>query len=174
MHHINKLSDMKNSEKFRHIKGWGIDADPRNEPTYPMKNYTGDDHNRLRYEKPSQQPVNMEVLHSNERPGITAVYGTAAAPSGLSGILRRLAFRYSESSYGHWIPLMLADRINSLEGLLSDLSRGKLPDIFRELGLRSEMKYNKKAFIGRTVVKTAVAVFILSLILSGNREKRRS
>jgi hypothetical protein len=164
---------MKNSEKFRHIRGWGIDADTRNEPTYPMKNYTGDDHNRLRYEKPSQQPVNMEILHSNERQGISAVFGTAAAPSGISGILRRLAFRYSESSYGHWIPLMVADRINTLEGLISDISSGKLPNIFRERGLRSEMKYNKKAFIGRTVVKAAVAVFVLSWILS-DKEKRRS
>ena len=35
---------MENLEqKFAHIKGWGIDADPENEPTYPMKNYTGDD-----------------------------------------------------------------------------------------------------------------------------------
>jgi hypothetical protein len=165
---------MKNSEKFRHIRGWGIDADPRNEPTYPMKNYTGDDHNRLRYEKPSQQPVNMEVLHSNERPGISSVYGTSVAPSGLSGIIRRLAFRYSESSYGHWIPLMLADRINIIEGLLSDLSRGKLPNIFRERGLRSEMKYNKNAFVGRTIVKAAVAAFVLSWILSGRKEKRRT
>jgi hypothetical protein len=163
-----------NSEKYRHIKGWGIDADPRNEPTYPMKNYTGDDHNRLRYEKPLQQPVNMEVLHSNERPDVSAVYGTAAAPSGLSGIFRRLAFRFSESSYGHWIPLMFADRINILEGLISDISRGKLPNIFRERGLRAEMKYNRKAFTGRTMVKAAVAVFVLSCILSGKREKRRS
>ena len=50
-----------------------------------------------------------EVLHSNERPNISAAFGTSTPPSGLSGALRRFAFRYSESSYAHWLPLMLAD-----------------------------------------------------------------
>ncbi len=49
------------------------------------------------------QPVNVEVLHSNERPHLTAVFGTSSPPSGLSGSIRRFAFRYSESSYGHWL-----------------------------------------------------------------------
>src|SRR5687767_2833276 len=67
-----------------HIKGWGIDADRENEPTYPMKKYTGDDHRRLNYERPEQQPVNIEILQSNERPHVTAVFGTSTPPSGLS------------------------------------------------------------------------------------------
>ncbi len=96
-------------ENYSHIKGWGVDADPKNEPTYPMKKYTGDDHLRLDYIRPVQQPVNVEVLHSNERPNVTATFGTPNPPSGLSGMIRRYAFRYSESSYGHWLPLLLAD-----------------------------------------------------------------
>ncbi|HEY0058952.1 MAG TPA: hypothetical protein VGB56_07435, partial [Flavisolibacter sp.] len=62
-------------ERYSHIKGWGIDADPRNEPTYPMKVYTGDDHKRLNWERPTLQPVTVEVLHSNERPNMTATFG---------------------------------------------------------------------------------------------------
>src|SRR5690554_8021589 len=98
-------------EKYTHIKGWGVDADPKNEPTYPMKNYTGDDHNRLNYERPPQQRKNIEVLHSNERPGVSAVFGTSVPPSGFSGSLRRKAFTYSEGTFAHWLILLLADRI---------------------------------------------------------------
>ena len=71
-------------EKFSHIKGWGIDADPENEPTYPMKKYTGDDHRRLNYERAEQQPVDVEILMSNERPAVTTVFGTSTPPSGIS------------------------------------------------------------------------------------------
>ncbi|MDB4920735.1 hypothetical protein [Mucilaginibacter sp.] len=42
---------MKTNEDYKKIPGWGMDADLENEPTYPMKNYTGDDHNRINYER---------------------------------------------------------------------------------------------------------------------------
>lgn len=155
------------------IKGWGVDADPRNEPTYPMKNYTGDDHNRLNYEKPESQRKTIDVLHSNERPSETAVYGTAAPLSGISGLLRRLAFRYSESSFGHWLPLIFADRINIWEGFLSDFKRGFIPNIFAERGLRAELKYNKKQFLARSAVKVLAAAFVVSWILTSSRKRKR-
>src|SRR5690554_3177016 len=106
---------MENSEKFAHINGWGIDADPKNEPTYPMKDYTGDDHKRLEYDRPVRQVSDIEVLHSNERPGVSAVFGTSVPLSGLSGKLRRHAFMYSEGHFGHWLTLLLADRVNVVE-----------------------------------------------------------
>jgi hypothetical protein len=162
------------SEKYKHIKGWGIDADPKNEPTYPMKNYTGDDHKRLRYDRPKQQPRNIEVLHSNERPRITSVFGTAAAPSGLSGMIRRFAFKYSESSFAHWLPLLFADRINVWEGIISDLKKGRLPNMFRERGLASELRYNRKVFIVRTVIKTVVTVLVIAWIFSGRKSRKRT
>src|ERR1043165_9782208 len=106
------------AENYKHIKGWGIDADPENEPTYPMKKYTGDDHRRLNYDRPPLQEVDVEVLKSNERPNLTAVVGTSAPPSGLSGNIRRFAFKFSEGQWGHWLSLILADRINMVEGII--------------------------------------------------------
>ncbi|MGB4399920.1 MAG: hypothetical protein WBJ10_11160 [Daejeonella sp.] len=50
-----------------------------------MKNYTGDDHNRINWERPEQQKESVEILHSNERPSVSAVFGTTSPPSGLSG-----------------------------------------------------------------------------------------
>lgn len=163
------------TEKTKRIKGWGIDADPRNEPTYPMKNYTGDDRNRLNYQKPQQQEQTEEVLHSNERPAVTTVFGTAVPLSGLSGFLRRIAFRYSESSFGHWLPLIFADRINIWEGFLHDFRRGFIPNIFAERGLKAELRYNKKNFLATTTVKVLVTTFVFAwLMTSGRRKKRKA
>src|SRR4051812_1479972 len=100
------------NEDYKNIPGWGMDADPENEPTYPMKNYTGDDHLRSNYARADQQPITLEILQSNERPASSSVFGTSVPPTGLSGVIRRYAFRNSEDRYRHWIPLILADRVN--------------------------------------------------------------
>src|SRR5215216_3303152 len=154
---------MENIEdKYSHIKGWGIDADPKNEPTYPMKKYTGDDHNRLNYDRPPLQPVDIEILHSNERPNVTAVFGTSTPPKGLSGVIRRYAFRYSESSWGHWVPLILADRIGVVEGIIDDIKHGYFPNIFVEKGWKAEWKHNRQGLIKKVattiLVTTAIAM----------------
>jgi hypothetical protein len=150
---------------YKNIPGWGMDADPENEPTYPMKNYTGDDHNRLDYERSEQQPETVEILMSNERPAITRVFGTSTPPTGLSGAIRRYAFKHSEDRYRHWIPLILADRINVYEGLIEDFKKGKVPNIIAEKGWKSELKHNpggaaKSVFI-TALVTTAVFTYLL-------------
>lgn len=156
---------MENSEKYAHIKGWGIDADPKNEPTYPIKNYNGDDHNRLNYERPPQQIKNVEVLHSNERPGVSAVFGTSVPPSGFSGTLRRKAFTYSEGTFAHWIILLAADRVNVVEALIEDIKKGIVPNIFEEVGGRAAWKYNRKGVIRKLAVGTLVS-FIAIILFS--------
>jgi hypothetical protein len=138
------------------IKGWGVDADPKNDPTYPMKNRNDGEHVGYSWERPPQQPITVEVLHSNERPDVTAVFGTSMPPSGLSGVLRRTAFRYSESSYGHWLPLMLADRVGVVEGILGDLKQGHVPNVFAERGWRAEWKYNRKSLVRRILVRVVL------------------
>src|SRR5215213_7263267 len=92
------------------IKGWGVDADP-------MKHRNDGEQAGYSWERPQQRPLTVEILHSNERPDVTAVFGTSTPPSGPSGVLRRLAFRYSESSFGQWLPLVLADRVGVVEGV---------------------------------------------------------
>src|ERR1700712_1636553 len=123
------------NQDYKNIPGWGMDADPENEPTYPMKNYTGDDHNRIHYDRAEQQPRSVELLMSIERPEIPRVFGTSVPPSGLSGNIRRYAFRHSEDRYRHWIPLILADRINMVEGLIDDIRGAQFPNMIKERGL---------------------------------------
>jgi hypothetical protein len=138
------------------IKGWGVDADPKNDPTYPMKNRNDGEHAGYSWERPPQQPITVEVLHSNERPDVTAVFGTSTPPSGLSGVLRRIAFRYSESSYGHWLPLVLADRVGVVEGVLGDLRHGRIPNVFAERGWRAEWEHDKTSLVRRILVRAVL------------------
>jgi hypothetical protein len=160
-------------DNYTHINGWGIDADPENEPTYPMKKYTGDDHRRLNYERPPLQPVDMEVLHSNERPNVSAVFGTSVPPSGLSGMIRRYAFRYSEGSWNHWLPLILADRINVVEGIIDDLTQGIIPNIWAERGWNAEWKYNRKGMIRNIAIGAAVGTVFLTALWAVKKKARK-
>ena len=138
------------------IKGWGVDADPKNDPTYPMKQRDDGEHAGYSWERPPQQPITVEVLHSNERPDVTSVFGTSTPPSGLSAGLRRLAFKYSESSYGHWLPLMLADRVGVAEGVLGDLKHGHVPNVFAERGWKAEWKHNRTSLVLRILVRVVL------------------
>ena len=160
----------KTAQDFAHIPGWGIDADPKNEPTYPMKKYTGDDHQRLNYARPPLQPVTVEVLHSNERPNITAVFGTSTPPSGLSGVLRRKAFTFSESNWGHWLLLIAADRVNTVEGVVDDLAHGHIPNIFAERGWKAEWKHNPKGLAQKVAIGLVVTAGIVTLL---SRKKKK-
>jgi hypothetical protein len=161
-----------NDPDYKNINGWGIDADPRNEPTYPMKKYTGDDHNRLNYERPPLQPVDVEILHSNERPNVSAVFGTSNPPKGLSGAIRRFAFRYSENQYRHWLPLLLADRVNVFEGVIDDISKGHVPNFFAESGWNAEWKYNKKGLIAKVITRVAIITAVIAIVRYRKKEKK--
>ena len=148
------------------VKGWGVDADPKNDPTYPMKNRTDGEHAGYSWERPPQQPITVEVLHSNERPDVTSVFGTSTPPSGPSGALRRLGFRYSESSYGHWLPLVLADRVSVAEGILEDLRQGHVPNVLAERGWNAEWEHNRTSLVRRVLVSAVLAFAAVAYLRS--------
>jgi len=158
--------------KYSHIKGWGIDANVKNDPTYPMKIRTNDEHKGYSWERAAQQDETVEILKSVERPNLPSVYGTSVPPSGLSGIIRRIAYKYSESSYGRWLPLVLADRVDMVEGLFDDFSKGHVPNIPKEIGLKSEWKYNKEAFLVKTAAALLITGTVLLLLYSSNSKRR--
>jgi hypothetical protein len=149
---------------YKTIPGWNMDADPKNEPTYPIKKYTGDDHKRSNWERPPLQPVNIEVLHSIERPNVSAVFGATLPPAGLSGVIRRFAFKFSESEYGHWLNLLLADRVNMIEGIIDDIRHGHIPNIFAERGMKADWKYNRKELIRNIVIATVITTGLLAFL----------
>lgn len=106
------------------IPGWGADLDRRKRPAVPMERMPPREHD-AHWDVPEPQPRTVEVLHSNERPGLTPVFGTAVPPAGLSGKIRRAAFRHSEGRIRHWMMLLLADRVNVVEGIVDDVSRSR-------------------------------------------------
>lgn len=168
-----KPSDFKKSENsdYSHIKGWGIDADAENDPTYPIKKRTNEEHEGYAWERPAQQPETVEILKSVERPNLTAVFGTASPPQGLNGKIREFAFKYSESSYGRWLPLMLADRIGVVEGIIDDLKKGHVPNIFAELGWAADFKHNKKGFLLKMALIAAGTAVAVTLLTSKKKTK---
>lgn len=155
------------------VVGWGVDADANNDPTYPMRDRAQDDSPGMNWTRPPLQQPTVEVLRSIEHNRLPAAVGTSSPPKGLSGSVRRYAFRYSESQWAHWLLLILADRINVVEGLGEDLARGKLPNLLRETGLtrasRGDLNRTATLAIGAGAV-------VLAIVVAGalSRQKKRS
>ncbi|MFW2829397.1 hypothetical protein [Sphingomonas sp. ID0503] len=155
------------------IPGWGVDADPENDPTYPMRHIEDQKTRGLTWSRPAQQAPDVEILQSIEHNRLPAVVGTSTPPAGLSGMIRRYAFRRSESDWWHWLLLMGADRINVVEGVVEDLAHGRVPNIPAELGWRSELRHNPKGMAKKAGVAVAIgAVLLIWSRRSGKRKDR--
>lgn len=62
------------------------------------------------------------------------------------------------------MPLLLADRVNMLEGVVDDLWSGHVPNILAEAGWHAEWKYNRTQLPGRILLGAAIAGGIVGLI----------
>lgn len=138
------------------IPGWGVDADPDNDPTYPMRHVEDQKDRGLTWDRPAQQQPGVEVLRSIEHNRLPAVIGTSTPPRWLSGMIRRVAFRRSESDWWHWLMLMGADRLNVVEGVVQDLATGRVPNIPAEMGIRAELRHNPKGLATKAGVVLAL------------------
>jgi hypothetical protein len=145
----------RSREELTHIKGWGADLDHKNRPGVPMER-TPPRYTPAGMDTPPPQPQRVEVLVSNERPGITQLHGTAQPPAGLSGMLRRAAFKFSENDIRHWLILLGADRINVVEGIVDDIAHGHVPNILGEMGLKAEWQHNKAGLAKKVAIAGAV------------------
>ena len=157
------------------VVGWGIDADPRNDPTYPYRDRSKDDGLSINWERPQQQQSDVEILQSVEYRHFPAVFGTSTPPRGVSGMIRRAAFRWSESNWLHWLLLMGADRVNVVEGVVLDLGRGKVPNVPAEMGAKAEWKHNKKGLATKVAVAAILggAVFAFLKTRSSDEDSAR-
>jgi hypothetical protein len=159
----------KRPEKYAHIAGWGADLDTANRPAYPMERTPP----RLDHvhwgPHPERQIQKVEVLRSSERPDMTPVFGSPCPPRGLSGMIRGAAFNHSENDLRHWLLLLFADRVDVVEGLLEDLSRGHVPRIYSEMGGAAELRHNPKGAARKAVVCAA----LLGVTWAALRRRRR-
>jgi len=115
-------TNMDTARPHPDIPGWGSDLPRENRPAVPMERTPP----RLDVpwdDPPPRQPMTVEILRSIERPDHSRTFGTRLPPKGVSGMIRRAAFRYSENDLRHWLMLMGADRVDIVEGMAGDLRR---------------------------------------------------
>lgn len=93
-----------------------VDADKTRRPGNPMEHEPAPIAN-AHWLKPDQQPAVAGLLTDPNRK-LTATFGTEHPPRGLSGVLRRAAYRVPDYRARRWAMLMLADRIDALEAKL--------------------------------------------------------
>lgn len=158
---------------YKNIPGWGSDLDVEMRPGYPMwkrpEEGTG-----AHWKIPEAQELKFKEFHSIERPGMTSVFGTSVAPKGLSGLIRQFAFKYSEGSWGHWLPLLLADRINVVEGIFDDLLHGHIPNVYKEMGGPAERKYNPQGFQKKVFVAGLFLIALPVFFAFRNKDEKKA
>jgi hypothetical protein len=144
------------------IAGWGSDVDPKTRPGVPRDKAPDIGAESLYIDITRQKPPHR-IHKSTEHGQLTPVFGTSCPPKGLSGRIRDSAYRLSEGRLSRWMTLMFADRVNVVEGVVEDFARMRPPNVVREMGLRSEWRYNRKRVI-RAAAVTAVVVGVYYLL----------
>jgi hypothetical protein len=129
------------------IPGWGADLNPKDRPAVPR--LQAEPHrNGAHWEVPESQPENWPRERSIEHAVLTPVFGTACPPHGLSGAIRRHAYKkYSEARAAHWLLLIAADRVDSGGSSLRSLATLRPDNPFTETGVRAEFSHH--AFASR-------------------------
>jgi hypothetical protein len=129
------------SEELRAtIPGWGADLDPKDRPAYPKEVFGKDP--GAHWDFPERMPGWEDREHSPEHMMVPPVFGTSVPLKGLSGVLRRMAYRYGEGRARHWLMLIAADRVDVLESTLGSLATRHPDNPIAERGLAAEWQHN--------------------------------
>jgi hypothetical protein len=94
-------------------------------------------------------------------PDLTAVFGTACPPRGLSGALRNLAFEYSEGTARHWLTLLLADRVDVLESAAAAVLKGNPDNFIAEKGWIARLTGGDEKRRRRLKIAAGMAAFLV-------------
>jgi hypothetical protein len=119
------------------VPGWGADLDPADRPSLPKLRRdlppTG-----AHWDFPERQTGGDGRERSIEHAFLTPVFGTVAPLHGLSGMVRRYAYRYSEGRAAHWLLLVLGDRIDAAGAHAKSLLSGRPDNPITETGILAE------------------------------------
>jgi hypothetical protein len=95
------------------------------------------------WELPEQQPEKWPRERSIEHRRITPVFGTSTPPRGLSGLVRKYAYRrFSEGRAAHWLLLLGADRVDAVESHLASFLTLRPDNPVTETGIKSEFTHH--------------------------------
>ncbi|MCQ1986147.1 MULTISPECIES: hypothetical protein [unclassified Arthrobacter] len=139
------------SEELRaRIPGWGVDLDPRDRPAVPKLQFDPT-LSGAHWEFPERQEEKFPRERSIEHKFLTPVFGTACPPKGLSGVMRRYAYRrYSEARAAHWLILLAADRVDAVESHLASFATLHPDNPITETGVLSEFtRHGVSSRVGR-------------------------
>jgi hypothetical protein len=124
------------------IPGWGADLDPADRPSYPRLRYAPDT-TGAHWDFPERQPEKQPRERSVEHAFVTPVFGTAQPLQGLSGAIRRFAYaRYSEGRLGHWVLLILGDRVDAWDHHLRSFVTLRPDNPITQTGVKAEFTHS--------------------------------
>ena len=152
-----KPAPAESSDQLRaRIPGWGVDLDPKDRPSVPREQFDPT-FSGAHWEFPERQPEKFPRERSIEHKFLTPVFGTSCPPKGLSGAIRRYAYQeYSEARAAHWLLLLAADRVDTVESTLRSFVSRHPDNPVTETGVLSEFTHHGIASRfgrGRTDVK---------------------
>jgi hypothetical protein len=120
------------------IPGWGVDLDPKDRPSVPRERLDPE-LSGAHWEFPERQQEKWSRERSIEHKFLTPVFGTSTPPRGLSGVMRKYAYRrFSEARAAHWLILLGADRVDAIEHHLRSLVTMRPDDPVTPTGVLSE------------------------------------
>lgn len=151
------------------IPGWGSDLDPAVRPGVPRDKAPELGAESL-YPPIPPQAATVKIHKSTEHGQLTPVFGTSCPPRGLSGAIRDAAYRLSEGRLGHWLALLLADRVNVVEDVVGDLAHLRVPNLVKEMGLAAQWRHNR----GGVLKGAAVAGVCIVGLMAYRRSRRRA
>ena len=124
------------------IPGWGVDVDPRDRPSVPRERFDPGS-SGAHWDFPERQPEKWPRERSNEHKFLTPVFGTSCPPKGVSGAMRKYAYkRFSEARAAHWLILVAADRVDSLGSHFRSFLTLRPDNPITETGIRSELTHH--------------------------------
>jgi hypothetical protein len=127
--------------RFR-IPGWGVDLDPKDRPSVPRERFDPS-RSGAHWDFPERQEEKWPRERSVEHAFLTPVFGTSCPPKGLSGTMRKYAYKkFSEGRAAHWLILIAADRVDSLESTLRSFATLHPDNPITETGVLSEFKHH--------------------------------
>jgi hypothetical protein len=133
----------ESSDELRaRIPGWGVDLDPKDRPAVPKERF--DPHfSGAHWQFPERQPEKWPRERSIEHKFLTPVFGTSCPPKGLSGVIRKYTYaRYSEGRAAHWLLLVAADRVDTVESTLRSFLTLRPDNPISETGVLSELSHH--------------------------------
>ncbi len=133
----------ESSDELRaRIPGWGVDLDPKDRPSVPRERFDPN-LSGAHWDFPENQPEKWPRERSIEHKFLTPVFGTSCPPKGLSGVMRKYAYKkFSEGRAAHWLILIAADRVDSVESNLRSFATLRPDNPITETGVLSEFKHH--------------------------------